>query len=154
MTVRIMAIGNAMFAGEAKFVDLETGHVMSSWLVDAKIAQRPKCPIPIPMYSKASIYQKYLTELLDQVPFANEFMLKYYPELEEVMQWYPECDQYQYIDVAFHFAEDFDSQIIYNRKHRTLPFDPSFQTFDEYYTKYKMQLAKEWCKKEGIEWCE
>lgn len=152
MAVHIAAIGNAMFAGKAKFLDLKTGRIMSSWLVDAKIASVPQCPIPIPMYSKTLIYQKYLTKLFDQVPFAKEFMFNYYPELEEMIQWYPDCDPYKYIDVAYHFAEEFDSQILYNRKHGTLPFDGSLQTFDEYSTEYKMCVAKEWCEKEGIEW--
>lgn len=148
MKINIKVLAMAMFAGRARYLDLDTGEIVSTNLVGMHLARRPRRSLGIPMHFPDEIYAPYIAMLLQRDPEALAFMRKWYPELIELQSAYPDCDPHKYIGEAFHFTDDYDEMLDRKEVQSAVP------TYAEYSAARKRQAAEEWCRKEGFEWYE
>ena len=148
MKINIKVLGMAMFAGKARYLDLDTGEIVSTNLIGMHLARRPRRSLGIPMHFPDEIYAPYIAMLLQRDPEALAFMRKWYPELIELQSAYPDCDPHKYIDEAFHFTNDYDEILDCREAQSAVP------TYAEYSVAHERQAAEEWCRREGFEWYE
>lgn len=148
MKINIKVLGMAMFAGKARYLDLDTGEIVSTDLIGMHLARRPWRSLGIPMHFPDEIYAPYIAMLLQRDSEALAFMRKWYPELIELQSAYPDCDPHKYIDEAFHFTEEYDEMLDRQEVQSAVP------TYAEYSAARERQAAEEWCRREGFEWYE
>ena len=148
MKINIKVLGMAMFAGKARYLDLDTGEIVSTNLIGMHLARRPRRSLGIPMHFPDEIYAPYIAMLLQRDPEALAFMRKWYPELVELQSAYPDCDPHKYIDEAFHFTNDYDEMLDCREAQSAVP------TYAEYSAARERQAAEEWCRRESFEWYE
>lgn len=153
MKINLRVLGDAMYSGKARYVDLDNGEIVSLNLIDLHIVPRPRRMLSIPLHFPDEIYYPYIALLLERDPSCSVFMEKWYPELVEMQRAYPDCHPYKYIGEAFHFTSDYSEEILERRGTQEC-IASNVPTYEEYSTDYKKRAAMEWCRQECLEWYE
>lgn len=157
MKVDIWEIWLALYAGELKYLDLDTGKVCSKFCADRGWIATPKHNRILPQYSRAHIYQKYLREMLPKTPFEDTIHLDAYPDFPLLVSKDWQELMLEFVSKADHFLfkpwwYEYECQNEEKRKNGSSDYDPTFIPNRVYMDAFKRKVAIQWCKKQGYEW--
>lgn len=144
-------IGSAIFSGKEMYLDLDTGHVLSCWLVEHALTARPEHCVKLPFHSANFLPHCYIHTLLNSDSAAREFMRNSYPALEKLQNSYPHCDERVYEMLSNEFCKAYSRIILHARDHSSDESTAKLPTYKEFYCLVCKRAAYEWCKKNGLE---
>lgn len=151
MVYDIRLLRSCMFdALHQEILDLDTGETIPVEIAPEEAAII-KHGLLIPTYSKAPICQDYLSLLECKLHIVDDRSLSVYPRFK-YEQGFDDLECNFFIDKAIHFFEETDFMLLDDRNSENPKFDTSFPLFGEYYTNVSLQVAKDWCEKQGYEW--
>lgn len=118
------------------YLDLDTGKTYNTKMYAAEV-EKLEHKIRIPRYSEAAVQQRYLEMARERLGFQPGDWFDRYPKFELIPDYEPEgLDEfYDKAHIAIH----------------SIPLD-NFPSYSEYLEELSLQLAKEWCEEEGLEW--
>lgn len=151
MTYKLEEIGSAIFSGREMYLDLDTGRVLSCWLVEHALTMPPENCAKLPFHSTIFLPHCYIHSLLKSDPAALEFLQNSYPALEKLQNIYPRCDERVYARLSGEFCDAYSRIILHAREHSSRELTAKLPTYKEYYVSVCKRAAYEWCKKNGLE---
>ena len=159
MRINIWELGLALYAGELKYLDLDTGIAYSKFCVDCGWEKMPENKRILPRYSSAHVYQKYLGEILPKTGIEDTIHLETYPDFPLMVSDGWEKRMLEFVSKADHFLAkpvwcDYERLQKARKENGSPDFDPTFVPYREYSDAFKRRTAIEWCEKEGYEWYE
>ncbi len=138
MKVNVQLLALSLFWWVPVYLDLDTGLTYNVATQTAEI-EKLKNRRRLPLYSEAPIYQRYLELARDKAGIDFGDFFNRYPHFEFIPDQKPEHAK-EFFQEAHVLCDSFDA--------------PSLPDFDEYLHQFKLEFAKDWCKKEGYEWYE
>ena len=137
MKVSLHHMSLCLFWWVQVYLDLDTGETYNAAHDSEEIASGRHRLLKIPRYNQAVIYQRYLEMARDQGELDVGDILERYPRFELA----PDLQ----IDNAEAFFKEADDLC------RTVN-DSSTLEFADYHELFALQVARDWCTKEGLEW--
>lgn len=157
MRISIGRLAVTLFA-ERSFLDLDTGFMAATGLLDLGLCETPEHFRILPLFSRAHLYQKYLREMLPKTGIEDAIPLDKYPDFPLLEpEGEPSKLMLNFLGEAFHFVtgpewERFERKHREDKENGSPDYDPSFVLYDDYSEAFMRKIAIAWCEKEGYEW--